>query len=55
MTGLVRAGEVEAVRIWCWVFPTVATRAAAARNVIETDSRLQLFDDLEAPALLAIA
>jgi hypothetical protein len=55
MTGLIGAGDVEAVRIWRWVFPNAGTRAAAARNVIETDSRLQLFDDLEAPALLAIA
>jgi hypothetical protein len=54
MTGLLGAGDVEAVRIWRWVFPNAGTRAAAARNVIETDSRLQLFDDLEAPALLAI-
>jgi hypothetical protein len=55
MTGLVGAGDGETVRIWRWVFPDAATRAEAARNVIEADSRLQLLDDLEASALLAIA
>ena len=55
MSGLIGAGDVEAVCIWGWVFPNAATRAAAARNVIEKDSRLQLFDEHEAPALLAIA
>lgn len=50
-----REGGVQAVRAWRWVLPEEAARGALARELSGKGDALQLFDDVEAPALLAVA
>lgn len=57
MTALTRAGDpaVQEVLAWRWMFSDDAARAAFATRLASSDAGLQLFDDVEAPALLALA
>lgn len=57
MSAFARASEggVQAVRAWRWVLPEEAARGALARELSGKGDALQLFDDVEAPALLAVA
>ncbi len=52
-----RAGDptIETVRAWRWQLASAAERAGLARRLSEAGSTLQLFDDVEAPALLGSA
>lgn len=57
MSAFTRASDpaVEAVRAWRWLLADDAARTALAARLSQAEPALQLFDDAEAPALLATA
>lgn len=57
MSAFTRASDtnVQAARAWRWELPDETARAALARELSQDGEALQVFDDVEAAALLAVA